>query len=119
MLITVVAASMSVKLETFLTDYIKSRIGVFKKYLLAALHNKDCCLWYVEYCEGTILPSADLKNCQLLRDAKLFREDTKLSRNGRTAYKIYCLTDEGKKIAQELKEESIVGENELPEEITL
>ena len=110
---------MSIKLETFLTDYIKSRIGVFKKYLLAALHNKDCCLWYVEYCEGTMLPSADLKNCQLLRDAKLFTEDTKLSRSGRTTYKIYCLTDEGRKIAQELKEESIVGENELPDELTL
>ena len=109
---------MSVKLETFLTDYIKSRVGVFKKYLLAALLNKDRCLWYTEYCEGTMLPSADLKNCQLLRDAKLFSEDTKLSRNGRTAYKIYCLTDEGKKIAQELKEESIVDENELPDEVT-
>ncbi|MGD0645976.1 MAG: hypothetical protein ABSA75_13805 [Candidatus Bathyarchaeia archaeon] len=109
---------MSVKFETFLTDYIKSRVGVFKKYLLSALHNKDCCLLYVEYCEGTIIPSADLKNCQLLRDANLFREDTKVSRSGRTTYKIYCLTDEGKKIAQELREESIVSEDELLNEIT-
>jgi hypothetical protein len=110
---------MSVKFETFLTDYIRSRVGVFKKYLLAALLNKDGCLWYVEYCEGTMMPGADLKNCQLLRDAELFREDTKLSRNGRTTYKIYCLTDEGKKIAQELKEESIVSENKLLNETTL
>ena len=109
---------MSAKLETFLTDYIRTRVGVFKKYLLAALLNKDCCLWYVECCEGTILPTADLKNCQLLRDAKLFSEDTRLSRNGRTTYKFYCLTDEGKKIAQELKEESIVGEDQLPNEPT-
>jgi len=102
---------MSVKFETYLLDYIKSRVGVFKKYLLAALDSKDCCIWYVEYCEGTIMPSADLKNCQLLRDAQLFREDTKLSRNGRTAYKVYCLTDVGKIIAQELKDESIVNED--------
>ena len=117
--IIVVIVLMSMKLETFLTEYIKGRVGIFKKYLLAALLNKECCLWYIECCEGTALPSADLKNCQLLRDAKLFFEDTKLSRNGRTAYKIYCLTDEGKRIAQELKEESIVDENELPHEITL
>ena len=104
---------MSTKFEIFLTDYIKSRVGVFKKYMLAALQNKDSCLMYIEYCEGTIMPSADLKNCELLRDANLFKEDTKVTRNGRTTYKIYCLTDEGKKIAQELKEESIVNENEL------
>ena len=110
---------MSAKFETFLTDYIKKRVGVLKKYLLAALYNKDCCVWYVEYCEGTIMPSADLKNCQLLRDANLFMEDTKVSRNGRTIYKMYCLTDEGKKIAQELREESIVSENEDLNEITV
>jgi len=110
---------MSAKFEAFLNNYIKKRVGVFKRYMLAALQNKDCCLWYVEYCEGTMMPNADLKNCQLLRDANLFIEDTKVSRNGRTVYKIYCLTDEDKTIAQELKEESIVGESELPNEVTL
>ena len=109
---------MAVKFETLLTDYIKSRVGVFKKYLLAALNRKDCCLWYVEYCEGTTMPGADLKNCQLLRDAKLFLEDTKLSRNGHITYKIYCLTDEGKRIAQELREESIVSEDDCMSEIS-
>jgi hypothetical protein len=110
---------MAAKFETSLTDYIKSYVGVFKKYLLAALNNKDCCLWYVEYCEGTTMPNADLKNCQLLGDAKLFTEDTKLSRNGHITYKIYCLTDKGKKIAQELKEENIVSENTLLNETSV
>ena len=114
-----VIVSMSVKFENFLSYYIKSRVGVFKKYLLAALINEDSCFWYVEQIEGRMMPSADIINCQLLRDAKLFTEDTKLSRNGRTAYKFYCLTDEGKKIAQELKEESIVNENELPNKTTV
>jgi len=111
--IVVVTVLMSVKFEAFLTDYIKSRVGVFKKYMLAALHKKDGCLWYVEYCEGTMMPNADLKNCELLRDANLFTEDTKVTRNGRTTYKIYCLTAEGKRIAQELNEESTVSEDEL------
>jgi hypothetical protein len=104
---------MAAKFETSLTDYIKSNVDVFKEYLLAALNNKDCCLWYVEYCEGTTMPSADLKNCQLLRDAKLFTEETKLSRNGHITYKIYCLTDKGKRIARELKSEGIVSGNAL------
>jgi hypothetical protein len=109
---------MSAKFETFLNDYMKSRVGVFKKYLLAALNNRDSCFWYIEQIEGMIMPSADVKNCQLLRDAKLFTEDTKFSRNGRTTYKSYCLTEEGKKIAEELKEESIVSEDDLPNQTT-
>jgi hypothetical protein len=103
---------MSVKFETYLTDYIKTRVGTFKKYLLAALDNKDGCLWYLEYSEGMKIPNSDLKNCELLRDAQIFREDTRVTRNGRTTYKIYCLTDMGKKIAQELKDESIVSEDD-------
>jgi hypothetical protein len=110
---------MSENFESFLTNYIKSRVGVFKKYLIAALNNKESCFWYVESVEGMMMPGADVKNCQLLRDATLFTEDTKVSRNGRTTYKIYCLTNEGKKIAQELKEESIVNEDELPDKTTL
>ena len=65
-----------------------------------------------------MMPGSDVKNCQLLRDANLFTEDTKVSRNGRTTYKIYCLTEEDKKTAQELREESIVSEDELPNQTT-
>jgi hypothetical protein len=97
---------MSAELKSYLSNYIQTRVGVFKKYLLAALDNKDQCLWYLESTEGMLMPSSDLKNCELLRDAQLFHEDIRVSRNGRNTYKIYCLTELGKKIASEIKNES-------------
>jgi hypothetical protein len=103
--------NMSEELETYLSSYIKSRVGVFKKYLLAALDNRDQCIWYLESTEGMLVPSSDLKNCQLLRDAQLFNEDMRISRNGRNTYKIYCLTELGKKLAVEIKKEGLEGKN--------
>ena len=109
---------MSKNLGDFLSDYIKGRVGVFKKYLLASLENKDQCIWYLESSEGMLVPTSDLKNCELLRGAQLFNEDIRMSRNGRNTYKIYCLTEKGKKIAEEIKEEGLVGENEPAERAT-
>jgi hypothetical protein len=103
---------MSQKLADFLSDYIRGRVGVFKKYLLAALDNKDQGIWYLEASSGMMIPSSDLKNCELLRDAQLFREDMKVSRNGRNTYKIYYLTDMGRKLAEELKAESLINEDQ-------
>jgi hypothetical protein len=99
---------MSQQIQNYLSEYIIGRIGVFKTYLLAALENRDECIMYLESSEGMFIPSADLKNCELLRDAGLFSEDTKLTRNGRNSYKIYCLTKKGKEITNALKEESWV-----------
>jgi hypothetical protein len=103
---------MSIRFENLLCDYIKSRTGVFKKYILAALDNKDNCIWYLEYSEGMKLPNSDLKNCELLRDAGIFREDTRVTRNGRNTYKFFILTDTGKKIGEEIKAESIISEDD-------
>ena len=103
---------MSKYLEEFLAEYIKGRVGVFKKYLLAALENKDQCIWYLESSEGMIVPSSDLKNCELLRDAQLLHEDIRVSRNGRNTYKIYCLTELGRKMAKQLFDEGLIDENE-------
>lgn len=103
---------MSQRLGDYLSEYIKGRVGVFKKYLLAALDNRDQSIWYLEASAGMLIPSADLKNCELLRDAQLFREDLKVSRNGRNTYKLYYLTDLGKKIAAELKAESLISDDQ-------
>jgi len=111
-LTSIVLIIMSQRLGDYLSEYIKGRVGVFKKYLLAALDNKDQSIWYLEASSGMMIPSADLKNCELLRDAQLFREDLKVSRNGRNTYKLYYLTDLGKKIAQELKAESLLSEDQ-------
>ncbi len=103
--------AMSQRLGGYLSEYIGGRVGVFKKYLLAALNNKDQSIWYLEASEGMIIPSSDLKNCELLRDAGLFKEDTRVSRNGRNTYKIYTLTDLGKKFAEEIKAEGLMSED--------
>jgi hypothetical protein len=94
------------KLGEYLSSYIQNREGVFKKYLLAALNNKDQCIWYLEASEGMLLPSSDLKNCELLRDAQIFHEDIRISRNGRNTYKIFCLTELGKQLADQIAKES-------------
>lgn len=101
---------MSTKLGDYLSEYIQGRVGVFKKYLIAALDNKDQCIWYLESSEGMLVPSSDLKNCELLRDAQLLNEDIRVSRNGRNTYKIYCLTDFGRKIAQQIRQEGLIDE---------
>ncbi len=100
---------MSEELKEYLSNYIQTRVGIFKKYLLAALDNKDLCIWYLESSEGMLVPSSDLKNCQLLRDAQLFNEDVRMSRNGRNVYKIYCLTEFGKNLAERIKKEGLEG----------
>jgi hypothetical protein len=101
---------MSKELGDYLAAYIQGRVGVFKKYLLAALDNKDQCIWYLESSEGMVVPSSDLKNCELLRDAQLLHEDIRISRNGRNTYKIYCLTNLGKEMALAIKQEGLVDE---------
>ena len=111
-LTSIVLIIMSQRLGDYLSEYIKGRVGVFKKYLLAALDNRDQSIWYLEASAGMLIPSADLKNCELLRDAQLFREDLKVSRNGRNTYKLYYLTDLGKKIAEELKAESLINDDQ-------
>jgi hypothetical protein len=100
---------MSEELARYLSSYIQSRVGAFKKYLLSAFDNNDHCIWYLESTEGMLVPSSDLKNCQLLRDAQLFSEDVRISRNGRNTYKIYCLTELGTKLATQIKEEGLEG----------
>jgi hypothetical protein len=102
---------MSEELGEYLSSYIQTRVGIFKRYLLAALDNKDQCIWYLESSEGMLAPSSDLKNCQLLRDAQLLTEDVRISRNGRNTYKIYCLTELGRKLASEIKKEGLEGKN--------
>ena len=105
---------MSEKFHAYLCNYLRDRVGVFKKYLLAALDNKDQCIFYLESSEGNLVPSADMKNCEFLRGAQIFREDMRLSRRGRNVYKYYYLTELGKQFAEELKKESVLEEDGQP-----
>jgi hypothetical protein len=109
---------MSEELGRYLSEYIQNRVGVMTKYLLAAFENKDCSIWVLEASEGTSLPSSDFKNLQLLRDAQIFTEQFRISRNGRNTYRIYKLTDLGKKFAEKVKAECTLSEScDVPSEL--
>ena len=101
---------MTEKFGSYLRDYISSRTGVYKKYLIAAAQKEDQCIFYLESSGGMMIPSADRKNCELLRDAQLFKEDVRISRNGRNTYIFFCLTEIGKEMAKALISESEIAD---------
>ena len=101
---------MSEKLGSYLCDYVLNRTGVYKKYIIAASQNPDQCIFYLESSGGMMIPSSDRKNCELLRDAQIFKEDTRISRSGRNTYKFFCLTKTGKEMAKTLMAESEIND---------
>ncbi len=101
---------MTQKFEDYMCKYIQEQTNVFKKYLLAALDNQDQYLSYLDMSLGTSVPSIDIRNCEMLTDAKLFRAETKITRDGRNRYEVFTLTDLGKEMAQIIRKESFVDE---------
>jgi hypothetical protein len=104
---------MTEKFEDYLCRYFQEQAGIFKRYLLAALESKDQNLNYLDQSLGTFIPSIDIRNCELLTDAHLFREEIKLTRDGRNRYKVFTLTILGTEMAKQVKEESLSGD--MPE----
>ena len=84
--------------------------GVSKSYLLSAFENKDQCVSYLDMSLGTLVPSIDIRNCELLTDSRIFREEIKVTRDGRNRYKTFYLTSLGMEMAKQLNEESMSGE---------
>ena len=101
------------RFEDFICKYFQEQSDIFKKYLLVAADSQDQFLCYIESSQGTQLPSVDIRNCELLTDARLFREETKVTRDGRNQYKLFYLTDLGKEMAKQIREEDYT--DELPE----
>ena len=95
---------MTQKFEDFMCEYIQDQTDILKKYLLAASDNQDQYISYLDVSLGTPIPSIDIRNCEVLTDARLFREEVKLTRDGHNRYKLYYLTDLGKKMARQIKE---------------
>lgn len=88
-----------------------------KGCLLAALDSKDGYLCLLIESLGTPVPSEDVRHAELLVDAGLFREETKITRNGRNRYKFFYLTAQGRRLAEHIKEEGFDGkipENTVP-----
>ncbi len=101
---------MSQQFEQFICKFIQEQSNTFKSYLLAALDSKDQCLYYLESRLGTSLPSMDIRNCEFLTDARLFREEVKTTIDGRNRYKLFYLTDLGKEMALNAKNSSVTDE---------
>jgi hypothetical protein len=101
------------QLEEYLCKFVREQASNFKSYLLAALDSKDQCLYYLDNRLGTPLPSMDIRTCEFLTDARLFREEIKTTIDGRNRYKLFYLTDLGKEMAMQAKEGSLT--DELPE----
>jgi hypothetical protein len=104
---------MSQKFEEHICKYIQDQAEILKSYPLAILDSKDQCLYYLDSRLGTSLPSMDIRNCEFLTDARLFREEIKLTQDGRNRYKLFYLTPLGKEIAKNIREESLT--DQMPE----
>ena len=104
---------MTQKFEDFMCKYILTQTSILKKYLLAASDSQDQFIWYMDISLGTLIPSIDIKNCEVLTDAGLFREEIKLTRDGHNRYKLFYLTELGKEMTQQIKEDSY--SNEVPQ----
>jgi hypothetical protein len=97
---------MSQKLQDYMCKYVQEKIESLKGCLLAVLNSKEQYVSLLDESLGTPTPSMDLKLCELLANAGLFREEIKLNRDGRNEYKLFYLTYLGKEMAQQLKNES-------------
>lgn len=96
-------------LQEFLCKYLEEQCEVFKGCLVAAYDSREHYLSLLEESLGTSNPSKELRFCQLLVNAGLFKEETKTNRNGRNRYKIFYLTDKGMEISKQIKEEGFSG----------
>lgn len=106
---------MSETFEGFMCKYIQGQTAIFKRYLLAALDSQDKYLSYLDMSMGTPVPSMDIKNCELLAEAGLFREEVKTTRDGRNRYELFYLTDLGRDMVEKIKEQSYT--EDLPESL--
>jgi hypothetical protein len=101
------------KFEDFICKYFQEKTNLYGQYLLVASDSQDQFLSYLYSSQGATIPSVDIRNCELLTEAGLFREEIKLTRDGRNEYKLFYLTDLGKEMARQFKQGAY--SDELPE----
>ncbi len=89
--------------------YMQDQTQLFKGCLIAVLDSREQYLSLLDESLGTPVASADIKLCEVLADAGLFREEAKTTRDGRNRYKVFYLTEQGKEIALQIKEEGYSG----------
>ena len=106
---------MAVNLHEFMCQYMDKQSIPLKGCLVAALKSKYQYLSLLDQSLGSPTPSDDIRNCELLADAGLFREEIKLNRDGRNQYKLFYLTEEGRQLAEQIMREGFDGA--IPESI--
>ncbi len=90
--------------------YMDEKSDTLKGCLLAALESKEGYLCILVESLGTPVPSDELNYSELLTKAGLFWEEERITRNGRNRYKLFHLTEAGRRIAEQTKEEGFDGE---------
>ena len=86
--------------------------------LIAALDSQEQNVCLLTESLGTPVPSEELRLCNLLEEAGLFYSEVKITRNGRNSYKLFYLTDEGRRIAEEIRREGFDGKVPQSVEVT-
>jgi hypothetical protein len=89
--------------------YMDEKGDPLKGCLLAALENKDGYLCLLVESLGTSVVSEDIRLSELLTNAGLFWVEEKLTRDGRNRYKLFHLTDAGRQVAEQTKQEGFDG----------
>ncbi len=100
---------MAENLQGFMCKYISNQTESLKGCLIAAYDSREHYLSLLDESLGTPTSSVNIKFCEMLADAGLFREDVKVTRDGRNRYKVFYLTDSGTEMAKKIKEEGYKG----------
>ncbi|MDR1992605.1 MAG: hypothetical protein LBQ98_03775 [Nitrososphaerota archaeon] len=100
-------------LQEYMCHYMEQKSDHLKGCLLAALNSSEGYLGLLIESLGTPVLSDEIRNSELLVDAGLFWEEIRITRNGRNHYKLFYLTLQGRRLAEQIKEEGFEGE--LPE----
>ncbi len=106
---------MSENLQNIMCQFMEKKSDPLKGCLVAALKSRDHYLSLLDESLGSPIPSENIRMCELLTDAGLFREEIKLNRDGRNRYKLFYLTDSGRELAERIEQEGFGGA--IPESI--
>lgn len=96
-------------LHDYLCRYMDKKSDELKGCLLAALESKEGFLSILVESLGSPVVSENQNSAELLIKAWLFWEEERMTRNGRNRYKLYHLTDTGRRVAMQTKDEGYSG----------
>jgi hypothetical protein len=92
-------------LHDYMCRYMDEKSDELKECLLAALESKEGFLSILVESLGSPVVSEEQNSAELLTKAGLFWEEERMTRNGRNRYKLFHLTDTGRRVAEQTKDE--------------